>query len=59
MRYRDLLNKEFKRSGSSAKISPLPKAKRPTAESLKTLDREISSQISANDAMRNRSMNKS
>lgn len=58
MKYSELINKEFERCGSKIKIGSVPEDKRPTAESLKLLERKIASQISANDAMRNRSMNK-
>lgn len=58
MKYSEILNREFERSGSNVKIRDVPKEKKPTAESLKLLEREIASQISANDAMRCRSMNK-
>ena len=39
-----------------AKVLKVPANRRPTAASLRKLEREISSQISANDAMRSRSM---
>lgn len=58
MKYSEILNREFKRSGSNVQIVNVPKEKRPTAESLKLLEREIASQISANDTLRCRSMNK-
>ena len=44
------------RSNGSARLVKIPDSKRPTAESLANLNREISAQISANDAMRSRSM---
>lgn len=56
MDYKKILNKEFERSGSQTRIRRVPVEKRPTVQSLKSLDREINSQISANDAMRSRSM---
>lgn len=58
MKYRDLLKREFKRSGGKATIAPLDKSNYPSAASLKALDREIASQINANNAMRSRSMKK-
>lgn len=57
MNYRDLMNKEFKRSNNKMKITKLPKNKRITAESLRVLEQKVSSQISVNDSMRSRSMN--
>lgn len=56
MNYRDLMNKEFKRSNNKIRINKLPKNKRITAESLRVLEQKVSSQISANDLMRSRSM---
>lgn len=58
MTYSELLNKEFKRTGSDVRIEPLPTEQGPSAKSIKQLDREISSQISENAAMRLRSMEK-
>lgn len=57
MNYRDLMNKEFKRSNNKMKITKLPKNKRITAKSLRVLEQKVSSQISVNDLMRSRSMN--
>ncbi len=51
-----ILTKEMEKSGGKAKLVKVPASKRPTAESLRKLEREISAQISANEAMRSRSM---
>lgn len=58
MNLRDILAKEMEKSGGSAELVKVPSNRRPTVASLRKLDREISSQISANDAMRSRSMQK-
>lgn len=44
------------KSNGEAEFLKVPANRRPTAASLRKLEREISSQISANDAMRSRSM---
>ncbi|MCD8015751.1 MAG: hypothetical protein LUG99_21825 [Lachnospiraceae bacterium] len=46
----------MKKSGGHVKMVSVPKNKRPTAVSIKKLDREIAVQVSANRAMSNRSM---
>ena len=51
------LKKEFEKTGG-AKIEKVPKGKRPTVESIETLESEISGQISRNDAMRERTLDK-
>lgn len=51
-----ILKKEMEKSGGKAKVVKVPADRRPTAESLRELEREISAQISANEAMRSRSM---
>ena len=56
MSLRDILAKEMAKSGGSAELVKVPANRRPTVASLRKLDREISSQISANDGMRSRSM---
>jgi len=53
-----ILSKEMNKSGGSAKLVKVPANRRPTAESLKNLEQEISAQISANEVMRSRSMQK-
>lgn len=58
MSYKEVLEYEFEKNGSQSRIVDFPIEMQPTAESLKILDREIAAQISANEAMRNRSMNK-
>ena len=56
MNLRNILAKEISKSGGKARIVKVPEDRRPTAMSLKKLDKEIAAQISANDAMRSRSM---
>lgn len=52
----DILNKEMNKSGGSARVVKVPADRRPTAETLKGLEQEISAQIIANEGMRSRSM---
>ena len=56
MDLRNILAKEMSKSNGEAELLKVPANRRPTAASLRKLEREISSQISANDAMRSRSM---
>ncbi len=56
MSIRTVLTKAMERSGGRARVVPVPADKRPDAESLKKLEREIAAQIDANEAMRNRSI---
>lgn len=56
MRIDQIIEKEMKKSGGRVKVVKLPENKRPTAASLAKLEREIASQVSANEAMSNRSM---
>lgn len=56
MDLRNILKKELEKSGGKAKLVKVPANRRPTAESLRKLDCEISSQIKANEAMRERSV---
>ena len=56
MELRNILRKEMEKSEGKARLVKVPANRRPTAESLRKLDREISSQIEANEAMRERSM---
>lgn len=58
MDLRNILKKELEKSGGKARLVKVPANRRPTAESLRELDREISSQIEANEAMRKRSVEK-
>lgn len=51
-----ILQKEMNKSNGNAKLVKVPMNRHPTAESLKKLEREISAQIAANEAMRSRSM---
>lgn len=50
-----ILHKIAEKSDGKMRIEKVPKERRPTAESLARRDREIKSQIDANDAMRYRS----
>lgn len=50
-----ILHKIAKESNGEMRIVKVPKERRPTAELLAHLDREIKAQIDANDAMRYRS----
>ena len=56
MDLRNILAKEMSKSNGEAEFLKVSANRRPTAASLRKLEREISSQISANDAMRSRSM---
>lgn len=56
MDLRNILAKEMSKSNGEAEFLKVPANRRSTAASLRKLEREISSQISANDAMRSRSM---
>lgn len=56
MRISSILGKEMNKSGGSARLVKVPANRRPTAESLKSLEQEISAQIIANEVMRSRSM---
>ncbi len=58
MNIRKILSKEMSKSGGSARLVKVPANRRPTAETLEKFEREISAQISANEAMRSRSMHK-
>lgn len=51
-----ILNKEMNKSGGCARLVKVPADRRPTAETLKSLEQEISAQIVANEVMRSRSM---
>lgn len=50
-----ILHKIAEKSNGKMRIVKVSKEKRPTAESLARLDREIEAQFDANDAMRHRS----
>lgn len=50
-----MLKKLAERSNGKIRIVKIPPEKRPTAESLKKLDREIKAQIDVNRAMEHRS----
>ena len=51
-----ILSRAMDKSGGSARLVKVPANRRPTAETLKKLEREISAQVIANEAMRSRSM---
>lgn len=51
-----MISKQMNKSAGQVKIVKVPVSKRPSVESLKKLDREIAAQVSANEAMSNRSM---
>lgn len=57
MSIRDVLAREMGKGNGTVRLVKVPRSKRPTAESLRELEDEISSHISANEAMRCRSMN--
>lgn len=50
-----ILHRIAEKSNGKVRIVKVPPERRPTAESLKKLEREIGAQIDANDAMRHRS----
>lgn len=52
----DILRKEMEKSDGSARLVKVPKNRRPTAESLRRLETEISAQVEENEAFRSRSM---
>ncbi len=51
-----ILSKEMSKSGGCARLVKVPANRRPTSKSLKKLEREISAQVRANEAIRSRSM---
>ena len=51
-----MISKQMSKSAGGVTIIKVPASKRPTAESLRKLDQEISAQVNANEAMSNRSM---
>lgn len=53
-----ILTKEMEKSGGAARVVKVPVDRRPTAESLRRLEREIFAQINANEVMRSKSMHK-
>lgn len=56
MKINRMISKQMSKSAGQVKIVKVPAIKRPTAASLKKLDREIAAQVNANKAMSNRSM---
>lgn len=56
MRISRVIEKEMQKSGGRVKVVKVPANRRPTASALTRLEREIASQVSANEAMSNRSM---
>lgn len=55
MNFTSILKNEMKRSGGSVRVVKVAAERRPSAEALKKLDRQINAQLSANEAMRTRS----
>ena len=51
-----VLSKELARSNGKAKLVKVPKHMKPTLESLKQFENEVSAQIESNDLMRARSI---
>lgn len=56
MNLKAIMKKEMLKSGGTATVVDVPADRKPTAESLRQLREEIASQISANEAMRSRSL---
>lgn len=56
MKMSRVIAKEMQKSGGRVRVVKVPASKRPTASALTKLEREIASQVSANEAMSNRSM---
>ena len=56
MKTSSMIEREMRRSGGRVKIISVPSIMRPTKASLKKLDREISAQVRANEAMSTRSI---
>lgn len=51
-----MIAREMNKGTGQIKIKRVPANKKPTAASLRKLDREIAAQVSANEAMSNRSV---
>lgn len=51
-----VLKGALERNGGGAELVRVPNDRRPTAEGLRKLEREISAQITANEVMRSKSM---
>lgn len=56
MRISKIIVREMNNSAGHVKIVKVPDSKRPTAASLRKLDREIAAQVSENEAMSTRSV---
>jgi len=56
MSVREMLKREMAASGGRARLVKVPDRRRPTVESLVKLEREINAQVTANEVMRDRSM---
>lgn len=56
MNFIKTISKIANRSNGEAVLKKVPASKKPTADSLKGLEIEVSAQVSANEAMRSRSM---
>ena len=59
MSYKNILMQELEKNGGNARMVEVPLSRKPTPESLKALNREVSAQISSNEIMRSRSSFKS
>lgn len=56
MRISRVIAKEMRKSGGQVSVEKIPIRNRPDSASLQKLEREIASQVNANEAMSNRSM---
>ncbi len=56
MRISRVIEREMQKSNGRVRVVKVPANRRPTASALTKLEREIASQVSANEAMSNRSM---
>lgn len=56
MRISRVIEREMQKSGGRVRVVKVPTSRRPTVAALTKLEREIASQVSANEAMSNRSM---
>ena len=56
MNISEVLSKELGKSDGAARLVKVPENRRPTASTMKDFETEVSAQVSANEAMRSRSM---
>lgn len=56
MNIKRIMAKAMAKSGGAAELVEVPAYRRPTAQSLRKLEKEVAAQVSANEAMRSRSM---